>query len=376
LIAALLAAATPAAQAQLGGLLEKLVPPALRASDAAPPPPGAVPAAGTQSQVLAGEAPPVGPRKDIRPEMQPDADCSRPQERFNVAEKLAEYGGAEATLRLQRLIETDYRYSDLKPEDREMLQYLARTTVWVPAEVETKLGQVFTGAGRFFGGGTDKPSELDQAALAEIEGRLNRLRGTVTDFPGTITLRVNKQLADGAYARFGGVIELSERFLAGLTEAPQAADFLLAHELSHVYKRHAMKHLQFTLISTDEGWELGRKLLQRAQRGLAVDPVRDGLFMFTTVPQLVEFVRGLQLKFGREQELEADACSKVWMGGIGVDPFAAWDAYRVTLGANSDQSDRYVASHPSDAEREARFKRPPGPPKKGDPAAGKRPRKP
>lgn len=356
-----LAVASGPAHAQLGGLLEKLIPPALRASEPARPAPPALPAAGTESQVIAGEAAAPRARKDIRAEMQPDVDCSRPQERFNVAEKLAEYGGAEASLRLQRLVESDYRYSDLKPEDREMLQYVARTTVWVPPEVESRLGAAFTGGGAWFrAGGSNALSELDKAALADIESRLNLLRGTVSDFPGSITLSVNKQLPDGAFARFGGVIELSERFLTGLTEAPAAADFLLAHELSHVYKRHAMKDLQFKLISSEEGWELGRKVLQRALRGLQVDPLRDGIFLMTTVPALVDFVRKLQLKFGRDQELEADACSKVWMGRAGIDAFRSFDAYRATLGATTEQPDRYAASHPSDAEREARFKRPRG----------------
>ena len=76
-----------------------------------------------------------------------------------------------------------------------------------------------------------------------------------------------------------------------------------------------------------------------------------------TVPKLIDFVRSMQLKFNRDQELEADACSTVWLKDIGVDPIAAWDAYRATVGANADNPASYSASHPTTPEREARFKR-------------------
>lgn len=339
------------AHAQLGAMLDKLVPPELRASEPARP---FVPLAGSTSSAMVDDAAPVGAKKDIQPEMRPDVSCNRPQERFNVAEKVAEFGGMQAALRLQRLIESDYKYSDLEPQDKEMLGYLARTTVWVPVEVEAKLGAIYDmGASAFRFGKQPTLSDLDRATLDAANARLNALKGVVQDFPADIKLNLDKTLPDGASARFGGVILLSERFAASMTESPAGSDFLLAHELSHIYKRHAIKDIQFKLISTEEGWGLARKVLQRAQRGMAVDPIADGVFMFTTVPALVQFVRSVQLKFGRDQELEADACAVVWLNGIGSDPVVAWDAYRATVGASSGA---YIESHPPSEEREARFK--------------------
>ena len=352
------------AHGQLGGLLDKIIPPGLRASDAANAPPAPTPskpdttvAPGTTSAVLAGEAPPVGPKKNIEPEMQPDINCNRPRERFNIGEKVLDYGGTAAALRLERLVQTDYKYSDLKPEDEAMLKYLAQTTVWVPPGIESRLGSIYTLATGRFGSG-NKLSELEQAALQTVEARLKVLKGAVADFPADIQLSVDKSLPDGAFSKFGGVIQISERFLTGgLTERPEGGDFVLAHEMSHVYKRHAVKDMQFKLISSNEGWDLTRKVLQRAQRGLALDPIADGLFVLGTVPKLIDFVRSMQLKFNRDQELEADACSTVWLKDIGVDPIAAWDAYRATVGANADNPASYSASHPTTPEREARFKR-------------------
>ena len=357
---------TPAAS-QLGELFKQILPPGVRASDAAPAAEPAAPAGpaspaaalpkgakpGTAS-VVAGDAPPVGPKKDVRAELAPDVDCSRPQERFDVVGKLTEYGGTEATLRLQRLVESDYKLADMKPQDREMLQYLAATTVWVPAEVESRLGSIYQ---RLSSSDSEGANPLQQSSIATIEQRLGTLKAQVRDFPADITLSLNKKLPDGAFARFGGVIELSERFVDALPDTPEGSDFLLAHELSHIYKRHPVKDLQFKLLATEEGWEIGRKLLARALRGGAFDPIRDGLFAVTTVPQLIAFVRTLQLSFGRQQELEADACSVVWLKAIGRDPSRAFAAYRATLGAadGSGAAGAYGPSHPTTEERVARL---------------------
>lgn len=344
LVLCLLLLSPSASQAQVGELFRRLLP-GLGASAPAPGSPAATEAASAQ-------AAPVKPIKDIRSEMAPDTQCNRPRERFNIGEKLAEYGGAVAALRLQRLISSDFQFADLKPEDHQMLRYLAQTTVWLPAEAETKLGAIYDGATGLFGFGRSV-DELDRLAMDDIEQRLNRLRGIVSDYPADIRLTLDKDLKDGAFARFGGVIQLSKRFLNGLSDASTGADFLLAHEVSHIYKRHAMKSLQFMLISSGEGWDLAKKILQRAQRGMEIDPIGDGVFLFTTIPRLIEFVRSVQLHFGRDQELEADSCSTVWLKGIPTDPIDAWNNYHAKLGVNTS----YSVEHPSTEEREARFKR-------------------
>jgi Zn-dependent protease with chaperone function len=307
------------------------------------------------SEAAVAQAPPAKALKDIESEMAPDVNCTRPRDRFNVAEKLHEFGGAAAQLRLQRLLETDFRYSDLRPEDKQMLRYLAQTTVWLPAEAEAKLGAIHDAATGFFGltAGPDL-GDMARAALDEVQQRLDKLKGVVAEYPAEIRLTVDKKLSDGAFARFGGLVVLSERFLGGLVDAGDGADFLLAHEVSHVYKRHAIKDIQFKLISTSEGWDLARPLLKRAMRGMQIDPLADGVFLFTTMPKLINFVRSVQLRFGREQELEADACSAAWLTAIGRDPVEAWKLYHAALGAASSS---YGAEHPSHEEREARFLR-------------------
>jgi Zn-dependent protease with chaperone function len=351
LIAAGLAMSQPAtAQTQLFDLLKKLPAPGagiplnpLQPSDSA-------------GAAAVGNAPPVAARAEIEAELKPDADCNRPREKFDVAEKLMHYGGTAATLRLTRLVESEFAYDDLTEEDKTLLRYMALTTVWLPVQAEDQLGAIFD-AGSTFLGQAPKLTELDEEAMKQIAERLDLLKKQANDFPGKIRLTLDDQLATGAFARFGGVISVSKSFLSGLTQDPAGADFVLAHELSHIYKRHPIKDIQYKLISSREGWQLSRKVLQRAMKGLQINPLSDAAFGVTVMPQLVQYVRNQQLTFGRDQELEADACSVAWLKGIGSDPIVAWKAFRSTLAATDTGPTAYASTHPSTPERETRFTR-------------------
>lgn len=352
---ALLGAAA-SSHAQLGDFLNRIVPGSGQASAPAAPAPanaGTATGAPIKSAAMADGSQPVTPLKGVKVDLPPDRQCNQPQERFNVAEKLVEYGGTEATLRLERLIKSDYKYSDLTPQDRQMLQYMARTTIWVPVEVESALGTAFDLVSSRTG---ESMTEADEVRKEEVQKRLDLLRSAVNDFPGSVKLVYDPKLADGAAAKFGGVILLSKRFLETMAEKPAGADFVLAHELSHVYKRHAIKHMQFTMISTDEGWDLGKKLLSRGMRGTQTNVIQDGLFMMTTTPKLIEFVRSLQLKFGAEQELEADACSVVWLRAKSIDPAPAWDEFESAFAVANATPTAYGTTHPPTAARKANVK--------------------
>lgn len=374
---AVLATAAPA-RAQLGDLFNRVVPglgplappgnngeapdsgsapPATRpgAAPAAPPValPGAPAATPSKSAAMVGGDQGVAPLKGVRVELPPDRQCNRPQERFNIAEKLMEYGGTEATLRLERLVKSDYKYSDLTPQDRQMLQYIARTTIWLPVEVEGALGKAFSAVSS---SGGEPLTEVDEQRQKDAQVRLDGLLAAVSDFPGSVKLVTDPKLADGAAAKFGGVILLSKRFLETMAEKPAGGDFVLAHELSHVYKRHAIKQMQFTMISTDEGWDLGKKLLERGMRGTQANLIQDTMFTVTTVPKLIEFVRGLQLKFGAEQELEADACSVVWLRSRNIDPGSAWDEFETAYAVANSLATTYGITHPPTTARKANVK--------------------
>ena len=300
-------------------------------------------------------APVVPPPNGYESEMSPDRNCSRPRDKFDVADKISSYGGMAASLRLQRLVTTNFQYSDLKPEDRKMLRYIAQTSVWVPPEVEIKLGDIYTKSQGFFK--REEPlGELEAQAFDALQKRLERVRATVPEYPSEITLKVDHSLKDGAFSRFGGLIQLSDRFLNGLGDAGVGADFLLAHEMSHVYKRHAIKDVQFMLISSAEGWNLAKQVL-RGVPGVGnrssdmFDNLKDTVTGLATIPALIDFVKSVQISFGKDQESEADACSVVWLKALGDEPGEAWREYQKILGANSS----YDEQHPSTADRRRNF---------------------
>lgn len=318
------------------------------------PIPGSSPPAPEVSESVAN-APVVQPPKDYQSEMAADRNCSRPRDKFNVADKIADYGGTAATLRLQRLITTDFQYSDLKPEDKQMLQYIAQTSVWVPPEVEDKLAAVYDKSKGFFK--REAPlNELEELAFDDVRKRLERVRETVPEYPSEIRLKVDHELKDGAFARFGGLIQISDRFLNGLGDAGAGADFLLSHEVSHVYKRHSIKGIQFTLISSSEGWNLAKQVLRGVpgignQGSDMFREVKDIVTGLGAIPALMEYVSSVQINFTKDQELEADACSVEWLRALKVEPKKAWADYQDILGANST----YDALHPSTAQRKASF---------------------
>ncbi|MEL4178739.1 M48 family metalloprotease [Roseateles sp. PN1] len=343
--------AAEAAQAQLSDLFKMLAPTSagvIRQADTAASGPGA---AGPAALAAPGQAPAMRGKKsaaEIAAELAPDRQCQKVQEKFDISEKLMDYGGTEASLRLQALVDSDFKYSDLSDDDRRMLRYLAQTTVWVPASVEQRLGSLADE----LSGRPPELKDLQRLALDELQQQSQKFRQLTQDFPGEVGIRVNPELADGAFAKFGGRIQISTSMLNLMSENTLGAEFVLAHEMAHIYKRHALKHLQFSLLSSKDGWELGKKLLARAQRGASFDPLRDGMFAAFTIPQLLSYVRGMQLHFNGEQELEADACAAQWLRLAAVDPSSAWDSFRSAFATGG-----YDAEHPATEERAKNFAR-------------------
>ncbi|HEX6363660.1 MAG TPA: M48 family metalloprotease [Albitalea sp.] len=345
------------AHAQFGGLIDKLIPGATNAASAVlgggTTRPADAPArddvgAGATASARAASAGASG-KTAVVGDLPPDRQCKRPQEKFNVVEKAVEYGGQEAAMRLETIVKSNYRYADLTPQDRAMLKYLAQTTVWVPVEAERLLAGAYEKVRSVRSGPANEGDELMRQRIAE---RLEVLKAPLSDFPVAIRLVIDPDLADGAWARFGGVIQIAPSFAETMAEHPMGGDLVLAHELSHVYKRHPLKKLQFELLSSQEGWELGQKVLQRAMRGMASDPIGDGVFLATTMPRLITFVRSLQLKFSREQELEADACAVNWLRAAKEDPVRAWDQFAAKFTSTSS----YGGTHPPTAERASNYK--------------------
>ncbi len=276
-----------------------------------------------------------------------DRQCRKPEENFDIFAKATEFAGEQGSERLRKLIDGNGRYEDISPEDEEMLRYLARTTVWVPIAMEEKV----VATGDFFSSKGKGSTPLLEAQRVRVEQRANRIKGTLADFPGDIKVKLDPELPDGAFARFGNDVVVSPDFASRLGDFEKGGDFVVAHELSHVYKRHPIKKLQFDLISTSEGWKLARKLLARMTGRSSTNVFSD----MTDLPALYSAVKSTQLTFSQEQEFEADACTAVWLGRIGDDPRPAWKAFVSDYAAKDQQPTSYGSTHPPTALREKNY---------------------
>lgn len=312
-----------------------------------PDPPLSV-APGVVTPGKTGSASGLQASKKAEDELKPDRTCSRPLEKFDILAKAAEYAGVEAQLRLKRFTTSDFKYADLTPEDKKLLNYLAVTTMWVPLGIELYVARAYDAVT----GKKETLLPMQAPSKARMEGTLILLRSQVVGFPGNVRFEVNQTVADGVFAQLGALITTSPAFLDLMDLNTDARDLLLAHELSHVYKRHRLKQLQTRLAATPEGFELARKLM-----GMSMDqsanPVASLTFLATAGPKLVAFYREADLKFSREQELEADACAAIWLQRAGIDRCAAWRGFVMI----APKDGAYAPTHPTNAEREENYMR-------------------
>ena len=296
----------------------------------------------------AGSVPRLQASKKAEDELKPDRTCSRPLEKFDIWAKAQEYAGVEAQLRLKRLTGSEFKYTDLTPEDKKLLNYLAVTTVWVPLSIELHLARAYDAM-------TGKKVALlpmQITAKGQMEASLGLLRSQVVGFPGNVSFEVDQTVTDGVFAQLGALITTSPGFLDLMDSNTDARDLLLAHELSHVYKRHRLKQLQTRLVATPGGFELARKLMGMSMEQSA-NPIAGLTFLATSGPKLLAFYRESDLKFSREQELEADACAAIWLQRAGIDRCAAWRGFV----AIAPKDGAYAPTHPTTAEREENFMR-------------------
>lgn len=338
--------------AQMKSLLSNILGGGAAAPASAPAPSTA--AAGSGKGLAA-----LTPNPEALNELKVDRLCLKVEERFDVWEKATEYAGVEGQLRLKALVSSDFEHADLTPSDRAMLRYLAYTTIWIPASMETAIGAAWSALSS---GGDDNKTEVtgrsQRKALQRLDERLGTLRSGIDGFPGSVSLVLDPGLRDGAFARVGGIVVVSPRFLSLMDEKDAVRDVVLAHELSHLYKRHTIKELQYKLVSSAPGWKIARKLLARldpkSTGGVAF--LRDSLGYGVLVTDLVAFVRSAHLDYSREQELEADGCALQWLERIDVSPREAWQAFAGILaysGKTETNEPTYENLHPSPAERDA-----------------------
>jgi len=324
----------------------------------------------------AGQALLIQPNAAALNELAVDRECRKVEERFDVFAKAVDYGGTSAQLRLNQLVATNFEHSQLTAEDRLLLRYLAYTTIWVPIEVETTVGRLYAqisgASGSDLVGGSGNRSE--RKAMERLSQRLQELRELTPGFPGNVNLVLDPDLRDGAFARVGGIVVVSPRYLAQMDENDNVRDVVLAHELSHLYKRHTIKELQHQLITTAPGFSLAKKLLRRSDPQAGPSLIPNFIAYAQLGTELFSAIRATQLNYSREQELEADGCAIRWLEAMKIEPAKAWQVFGALLNdASADPTSSYSSLHPSPEERSANIANALRPPRATPPATPSQP---
>lgn len=206
-----------------------------------------------------------------------------------------------------------------------------------------------TGRRQFILVSSDQTAEMGAAAMPELvqeyggEVSSPSLRSYVRNIGQQLASLTEAEYADvdweftvldsdvvNAFALPGGKVFISEGLLARLGDEAQLAG-VLGHEIGHVTARHVDER-----ISQAAALELGISVLGAA-----------------TESQLAQlggqlFGQGYLLRFGRSQELEADAQGLKYMTYAGYDPAALLDVMRVLDEATSGggQPPEFLSTHP------------------------------
>jgi Zn-dependent protease with chaperone function len=227
---------------------------------------------------------------------------------------------------------------------------------WVPESVDQSVGEAALAS---FESDMLKPSQLPLERQASLRHAFERVVKAAHGGPGQppapsyqLLFRASA-IGPNAFAVPGGTIVLTDELVTLVTgsEGPgRAGDEMvmgvLAHELGHVRLRHGMQALvQVTLLGALSSVVLGD---------------------FSAVLAGVPVVLG-QAAYSRDAEREADEESIRMLKAAGMSPLVMVNFFERMAavrqgqgGASSDGPGRLgiaIASHPSDAERVARFRR-------------------
>lgn len=203
---------------------------------------------------------------------------------------------------------------------------------------EVKLG--FSSAPRMAAqfGGAD-PSESLQATVRSVGERIvSRSPARSTPYKFEFTL-----LKDGdtvnAFALPGGPIFITRGLLKRLTNEAQLAG-VLGHEVGHVVGRHAAERLAKS--------ELGRTIVGAV--GVAASDDRHGSGLARMAGEVA--VKMVQLKYGREDELQSDTLGVQFMSDAGYDPRGLIDVMKVLADVSGNRRrSEFMSSHPDPGNR-------------------------
>lgn len=298
---------------------------------------------------------------DQTPIIRPDQLCKSPNESYNFTDTLMARIGQEGVLRLTKLFETDFKKADLKPQERQYLKILAKEMLWIPASVEEQIGNAMLAYASksmtFVVDGPDNEDLWDKSA--KLTGGL-LAKAPKTPFQTRLVIVENGEPQSLA----GGLIFIDMATAKAAFDDKRShkhvekLNFIVAHELAHIYKRHRAKRLQQLLVDTDTGLKLTRSIFSTIKKDSAGKEnfnVSRWVQTAVLIPELIDIFRKHNALYEQDQEFEADACATaLMMASAAGNPVAAFATYRedqVKHGKGGDSMDLY-ASHPPNKKRE------------------------
>ena len=190
-----------------------------------------------------------------------------------------------------------------------------------------------------FGGAYRGP----QAAFVERVGKRVAVQSGLSDTAGDFTVTLLDSPIENAFAIPGGYIYVTRQLLALMTSEAELAS-VLGHEVGHVAARHAAgRNTRSTIgsiLAAGAGIATGSDIAQRI--------VGTGAKLYT-------------LRYGRNQEYQADALGVRYIAAAGYDPYASADILSAledsttleqeTSGAGSAEVPGWASTHPNSEER-------------------------
>jgi beta-barrel assembly-enhancing protease len=155
---------------------------------------------------------------------------------------------------------------------------------------------------------------------------------------------LDDQKTINAFALPGGPVFITEALLKRLKTRGQIAG-VLGHEIGHVAARHSAEHL-------------AKQQLTQGLTGAAVlatyDPDDPSSRNSAIVASLIG--QAINMKFGRQDELEADKLGVSFMTESGYDPNSLIDVMAVLKAASQGRNVEFFSTHPNPENRSTRIK--------------------
>lgn len=182
------------------------------------------------------------------------------------------------------------------------LRNLAKRKVWLPVSLEAKVGDWMNE--KYLRDGEVLPADRlvrrDRERFERIKGLLESVAAKLpADNPFPLRLGVMRGDQPNANITLGGYIYVTQGLLRDSSRSEPELALMLAHEVGHLTRRHALKDFQIKLI---DAMELANNV--KGMVGFATDPV-------ATVNGVLGGVKAAQLlfqHFDHVQEMEGDAC--------------------------------------------------------------------